>query len=371
MKGSCTIEEGKRAKKEPFPYINWMKDFPNGEFPSEATGTAILVIALDTEYQSNYTAYQNLCLSYQYSAYDLQSGLHKSGIFYPDINKNERYSLSQFTKKVLEEMGIKPSTLKLYRIIYVAHFFSAEWSMFSDKKELYMKFEYIRKTLITKHNLKTIMIDENKNEVNLRVEFRDTMLLLPEGYKSLEKASAFIEGYEKIDLAPEIKSHMYQFLQDEPILFEEYAIRDAEVTLRLFIKLQYLLNFINDTQTKLFSTLANATTNDFKVFSQKKFPRLDDKNKIVYAGYDVHKMQFDRLHTLYKKYESIADRSYLGGLNSSYHIGFSQGYTFLDIDFKNAYPTAMNLLKIGNFGFTTIKEQKTPLNRKIEGLQDD
>jgi hypothetical protein len=40
----------------------------------------------------------------------------------------------------------------------------------------------------------------------------------------------------------------------------------------------------------------------------------------------------------------------MGGLNSSYHIGYSEGYTFLDIDFKNAYPTAMNLIKIGDFG---------------------
>ena len=40
----------------------------------------------------------------------------------------ERLSLSELTKKVLEEMEISISSLFEYRIIYIAHFFTAEWS---------------------------------------------------------------------------------------------------------------------------------------------------------------------------------------------------------------------------------------------------
>jgi hypothetical protein len=339
----------KKSNKTP-PCIDWIVHFQNGELPTIASGTPILLIAIDTEYQCNYTCNTNLCLSYQYSAYDMQSGTYKTGIFYMDVNKQERLSLGELTKKVLEEMQIPISSLTGYKIIYVAHFFTAEWSMLKDKKELYMKFEYIRKTLTTTKNpLKTTIIDENNNKVNLWVDVRDTMLLLPEGYKSLEKASTFIEGYEKIDLPIEVKSNMYQFLQDEPEKFEEYALRDAEVTLKLFIKLQYLLNFVNGTDTKMFSTLASATTNHFKLFNQLRFKLVNKKGETL-SDSSVHNMEFDRLHTIYKKYESLADRSYMGGLNSSYHIGYSEGYTFLDIDFKNAYPTAMNLIKIGDFG---------------------
>lgn len=357
-----------KSKKTP-PCIDWIKHFPNGELPTIASGTAILLIAIDTEYQSNYTCNTNLCLSYQYSAYDMQSGKYKTGIFYMDVNKQERLSLGELTKKVLEEMEISISSLAGYRIIYVAHFFTAEWSMLRDKKELYMKFELIRKTLTTTKNpLKTTIIDENNEVVNLWVDVRDTMLLLPEGYKSLEKASTFIDGYEKIDLPIEVKSNMYQFLQDDHEKFEKYALRDAEVTLKLFIKLQYLLNVVNGTETKMFSTLASATTSHFKLFSENRFQRFNDEGKAV-SDRQEHNMQFDRLHSLYKKHESLADRSYMGGLNSSYHIGYCEGYTFLDIDFKNAYPTAMNLIKIGDFGHKLDKSNSKKSSPLIEGLK--
>lgn len=341
------------------PVVEWLSDFPDGELPSKASGSRILLLALDTEYQSNYTANINLCLSYQYATYDLFEGSYKSGIFYPDINKQERYTLGEFTHKVLKEINKPISTLSGYRIIYIAHFFTAEWSMFKDRKKLSVKFEYIRKSLITTNRpLKTTITDENSTTIPLFADVRDTMLLLPEGYKSLDKASEFIKGYEKIDIGIEHKSKMYKYLQEHPAEFEEYAIRDAEVTLKLFIKLQYLLNKINDTEDKLFSTLASATTNDFKNYS------------IGNVGRAVHKMQFDRFHTLYKKYEELADRSYAGGLNSSYYIGESTGYTFLDIDFKNAYPTAMNLLKIADFGKPIEKNNTKQEPISLEGLDN-
>lgn len=347
--------------------IDWM-EFPDGEFPTEVIGKKILLIALDTEYQSNYTANTNLCLSYQYASYDLQTCKYKSGIFYMNINTNERLTLGEFTHKVLKDMDIKPSALKDYMIIYISHFFTAEWAMFKDKLKLYMKFEYIRKTLVTTNNLlETTIKDENGEIVKLWVAVRDTMLLLPDGYKSLDKASSFVDGEGKIDLSDEIKSNMYQFLQDEPKLFEEYAIRDAEVTLKLFIKLQYLLNKINGTDCSIFTTLSSATTNDFKKFSYDKFKGIEIDKKS--AGTIIHRMQFDRLHSLYKKYESLADRSYMGGLNSSYHIGHCEGYVFLDIDFKNAYPTAMNLLKIGNFGEKITRSKNLSKSINSEELE--
>lgn len=363
-------DKSEEKKRKP-PDILW-SNFPDGVIPKgelltdEANRSRILLIALDSEYQSNHTANENLCLSYQFSTYNLFDGCYKSGIFYPDINKQERYSLSQFTKKVLQEINLPISQLQDYRIIYIAHYFTAEWSMFSDRKLLHMKFEYIRKSMITTNRpLLTTIIDENNDKVKLWVDVRDTMLLLPDNYKSLEKASTFIEGYEKINIGAEHKSKMYRYMQDEPTLFEKYAIRDAEVTLKLFIKLQYMLNKINRTDSKLFSTLASATTNDFKEYSKERFGK-NDKGAI-------HKMQFDRWHNLYLEYESLANRSYLGGLNSSYHIGKSTGYTFVDIDFKNAYPTAMNLLKIGNFGYQIDKPKKyrrTSAIVNLEGIEN-
>lgn len=345
-------------EEDKYTRINWKNSFNDGEISvSKALGTPILFIAIDTEYQSNYTMNKNLCLSYQFSAYDMNSGKLKSGIFYMNADKEERFSINLLTRNILREIDISISSLDGYKIIFIAHFFTAEWSMLKDCIELHKKFEYIRKTLITTKPLKSKFIDENNNTVNLYIDFKDTMLLLPEGFKSLEKASTFIKGYEKIDLSIEIKSNMLRFLQDNPQLFEEYAIRDAEVTLKLFIKLQYLLNTINNTNDIIYPTLASATTKNFKTYSENKFNYEDSKDNIKKGKY-LHSMQFDRLHSEYKKYESLANRSYMGGLNSSYYMGYCKNYTFLDIDFRNAYPSAMNLIKIGNFGKKTKKSKK-------------
>lgn len=342
------------AKKNAIPKIEWRSQFPDGELDSIATDTLILLIAFDTESQSNDTANTNVCLSFQFSAIDLHSGTYKTGIFYADINAQERFTLSELTRKILDEMDISIKSLQGYHIIYIAHFFAAEWAMLADRKELYMKFEFIRKSMITTRPLETTMKTDEGETVTFWMDFKDTMLLLPEGYKSLEKASTFIKGFEKLTLEAHYKSNMLQLLHDDPKRFEAYAIRDAEVTLRLFIKLQYLLNQINGTTNKIFSTLASATTQDFSSFSKEKH------------GKDVHKMQFDRKHTIYKEYESLATRGYMGGLNSSYHIGTCEGYTFIDIDFKNAYPTAMNLLQVGDFGEAAVKRSKKKHSREIE-----
>ena len=226
-------------------FIEWSEDFPNGVLPKEPTGKRILLLALDTEYQSNHTANTNLCLCYSYAAYDLYEGTYKAGIFYPDINEEERYTIGEFTHKVLDDMDILPSQLEDYLIIYVAHFFTAEWAMFKDRSSLAPKLEYIRKSLITTTQyLKTTIFDETGNTVHLWASFRDTMLLLPEGYKSLEMASTFIDGFEKLDIAEHDKGQMYQFSQDNPELFEAYAIRDAEVTISAQQYKWYRLEFV-------------------------------------------------------------------------------------------------------------------------------
>ncbi|MCG3717801.1 hypothetical protein L5F50_01270 [Aliarcobacter butzleri] len=354
------------------PTIDW-SNFTDGEIPLTPPNEKCMLLAMDTEYQTNHTANTNLGLTYQYSLYDLLTGKYKCGIFYMNVSKNERLTFSEFIHRVLKESQIEISSLEGFKIVLIAHYFTAEWAMFKDRNKLYKKFEYIRKTLVTlNRSLKTTIKDEEGKTINLWVDVKDTMLLLPEKFKSLEKASSFIKGYEKINLPEEIKRNMYQFLKDNPEDFEKYAIRDAEVTLKLFIKLQYLLNMINGTKDTLYTTLASATTNDFKNFSKHKFQEIEiidlESKKKESLGKSIHKMQFDRLHSLYKKYESLANRSYMGGLNSSYYMGYCKGYTFLDIDFKNAYPTAMNLIKIGNFGDKLKKIKKLKMKLSLGDL---
>jgi DNA polymerase elongation subunit (family B) len=53
---------------------------------------------------------------------------------------------------------------------------------------------------------------------------------------------------------------------------------------------------------------------------------------------------------LYLKYEDLAKRAYLGGLNAAYNIGTYDDGVYLDMDFSSAYPTVMNMLNAPDFG---------------------
>ena len=347
-----------------------MEDTVNGSTPttvedegvsssSETKRRPPLYLAIDTEYQSNHTAHTNMCLSYQYCFYDISSNDTLLGILYPDISRSQRLSLSELIHKVLEIAKFPISDLENRELVVITHFFTAEWAMLTDRTELHMKFDFIRKTMVTSTRaLKSTIIDENGEKVSFEVTFRDTMLLLPESYQSLEKASTFLPDLPKISISNYDKSHMLELLHKNRDLFAKYALRDVEVTMSLFIKLQTILNKINGGKWRLFSTLASATTNHYK----KRMIKLNDTVSF--------EEQYSRRGALYLKYESLANRAYLGGLNSSYRIGELTGYTCIDIDFKNAYPTAMNLLKFAKFGDQVLKSKpvKDDTEKQLENL---
>jgi hypothetical protein len=166
------------------------------------------------------------------------------------------------------------------------------------------------------------------------------MLLLPPTHRSLEKATSLLdEKYHKKELTQDEKEHMDVLLKTDPVRFEEYAMHDADITLRLFIKLQYTLNILNGSENVRFTTIGNATV--------KQFIKGMDKS--------LFNSQFSKKNDIYQKGLNLAKRAYMGGLSSSYYVGARKGELFLDIDFSSAYPTCMNLLEVSDFGEPIIK----------------
>lgn len=216
------------------------------------------------------------------------------------------------------------------RVILVIHNSVAEWSMLKDRdaSTIVKRLTAIRKSPVTAmHPIEL----RNQRIGKVDLEIFDTRLLLPAGLQSLEKASSlFGEDDKKIDISEFHKRNMHRLLMEDPELFEKYALRDTEVTAKLFFLLQRLLNDLAfGGFDRLFKTLGSSAVKGFLNAN----PWFEEYREKLQDGE-------------FAKVQPIIRRAYLGGLNMANFRGDSEqfaalkDYIFVDIDFANAYANA-------------------------------
>lgn len=322
------------------PKVNWVSSFREGELDNHIlTDEKILLVAIDTEY-TRISFSENLCLSYQYAVFNCTTAKYKKAIDYPDLETRTRRSLKEILLFAFNMMEIAESEIDGYHIILICHTCSAEWAMMRDRKETSKYLEFLYKTVIT---FKPINIDfklSDGSPCKVTFEVGDTLLLLPPSHRKLDKAISLLgDKHRKKELTQFEIENMRILLETDRERFKEYGINDADITLRLFTKLQNTLNQMNGSEDIRYTTIGSATV--------KHFTKGMDKN--------TFKSQFAKNNDIYQKGLSLAKRAYMGGLSSSYYIGERKGELFLDIDFSSAYPTCMNLLEVSDFGEPIIK----------------
>lgn len=223
------------------------------------------------------------------------------------------------------------------QVILISHNVAAEWSVLNDRDESHItkRISLVRGSPIT-DNL-PIKLDIN-DDTPIDVRIFDTILLAPMTHRSLKKLSTLI-GEGKEDIAQSDIENMHLYLRNQPDEFEKYALKDSEVTLKLFFVLQQSLNDLviglADTtkwkRFKLFRTLAAAGVKSFT------------NNNSWFSKYRKELPQD------FSKPFQLVPRSYYGGRNESYFIGRTNDYPetknkiWIDIDFSGCYPTAMAL----------------------------
>lgn len=218
-------------------------------------------------------------------------------------------------------------------VVLVSHNFAAEWSVLADRDEPYItkRLTVIRKSPVTDgHPIKLVLNDALPVDVHVF----DTMLISPASHKSLKKLSALLgsKEEEKESITQFFIERMDRYLQDHPEKFQNYALKDSEITLRLFFLLQQALNDLVSGGFRLYRTLGSAGV---RAFLQTN-PWFEDYRK------GLRGPQFSTHYALIK-------RSYLGGRNEGYFIGKTEVHPetrnclWLDIDFTGCYPTAMAL----------------------------
>ncbi|NOR55184.1 MAG: hypothetical protein GQ531_03150 [Sulfurovum sp.] len=329
------------------PKINWVSDFPDGELEKYIpSGEETVLVAIDTEY-TRHSEFSNLCLSYQFSVLDCATGNYMKKIYYPELVTEVRLTLKEILLQVFRMMSISSRKMNGYHVMFICHFCSAEWAMMHDRKETSKYLEFLYKTVITFKPIEVTFEDSEGVSCAITFEVGDTMLLLPPTHRSLEKASSLLdEKFHKKELTQFEKEHMNSLLQTDPERFYEYAIHDADITLRLFIKLQYTLNKMNGSENTRYTTIGSATVKHFVKAMDKK----------------IFKSQFSKRNKIYQDGLNLAKRAYMGGLNSSYFVGELEGELFIDADFSGAYPTVMNLLEVSDFGKPIVKVKDDPFS---------
>lgn len=377
-KNSARIRERPGGRKFDFSFPQqYIKDVPRSEF---------LLLGFDTEYQSPQDAFTRdeieegkakyEVLSYQFHAIN-SNGREWSGIAIPD--DGYRISFTDFIVYAISKGALLgehvPKT-----IILVAHYNRADLPAFDDRGQVFTRLQNVRNSLVSSGlpvRLRVRFGDNAKDDIDLSVYVRDTMLLAPAGRKSLAELGKLI-GREKIRLSEDddeelkIKKNMKVLRSLDWDLFREYALIDAEISAKYFLKLTQMYQDV--TEDKFAPTaLSNIGVKLLVKGWKERAPAVETtemvgKEKIEESVWDETSQQFRRLkHTPYVEelswFIDFVTECYHGGRNEQFWFGPSFEDDWYDYDLTSAYPTAM--ATIGRVNWRAIK----PVS-KIEDLED-
>lgn len=201
--------------------------------------------------------------------------------------------------------------------------------------------------------VKSLQNVNNPSYYPVSLNVADTMCHAPAKMKKLSDLGNTV-GIPKIDVDDNTKSHMLQFLIDNPIYYMEYASRDSVVTLLYCSALYGYNNTPPVTITSATATVMKGVIMDYMGINRKNNDDFNRKyrglEKISHGkvkltdrpGY----LESSSLEPISDKVHNIqyyASQAYHGGYNSCSEIGYFPENTY-DYDLQNAYPTAMCLV---------------------------
>lgn len=253
----------------------------------------------------------------------------------------ERPTLYQIAERVIRDAhgGLFPETHHRKRIVIylVAHHCTAEMSILDDNDKPYVTeaISLVRKSPVTLLDPVSITLPGNC-EVDIFI--RDTILIAPATHRSLKKLSTLLgdEGSMKESISSYYIENMDVYLKEYPERFERYALKDTEVTLRLFFLLQDALNRLSTGKIqKIYVTIGSAAVNAF--WKKNRWVRKYLK-KLRSRGFS------DAMR--------LVKRAYYGGRNEGLLVGQTQKFPatatkrWIDIDEKGAYATLLSMIPV-------------------------
>lgn len=343
-------------------------------FGTGSSAETIFLIGFDTEYEKEGHSDQdelrsNRVLSYQYcgtvvSDSPTDADIKWSGIIYPEgPTVEQRITIPEFLHTVIQAGLEKYPSLTFPKELYlIAHFTRADLPGFREFKDKELREKLLLQNIRSLFmNLERPFVVEFQSPVQdapveVKVSFRDTMTLAPAGLRSLDDLGRLL-GVEKLKLSDDseqeyyYKTHMGQLLQDDPDLFERYAIRDAEICAT------YAANMIRASIDNLGAFALPTTLSSKGLKILKKFWADNDVDGLAIVGKEVVEERVwstkSNRHIKKKSVVSVQSLSwneqflteaYHGGRGEQFWFGPAPEGTWYDYDLASAYPSAMTLI---------------------------
>ena len=305
-------------------------------------------VGFDTEFTSEPNSADRELLTLQFSL-----GKGVTALYY--INKREGVSsgeLLEYVLKFLNENGVEPAK----HVYLISHFAIAELSKVNDFYDEYVRGEFKVRPKVSEFN-KAMRWEKSFGEITLHIAD-----LFGHMKTSLEKIGASL-GYEKLKIEVDGKDHAYWFTHMKELsekhrdLFEEYAKRDAEITIEAWRKLIETYKPLN-LDPHIYATYTSLAIASFRR-SMRTLPCKTTIEKVLIK----QKLKGD------KWYEHIAKKvvydddlnmrvmaalSYWGGNNQAFVRGYYPHIDGTYYDFISLYIIAGILQPLSN-EFTTYK----------------
>lgn len=309
-------------------------------------GTAI--IGVDAEYVSGLddAGKKNRVISYQTYTIIPEEDCEYYCPF--DVEYSPRLDLQQIVVETLL-FGKRQGLFKRwpYNLLFISHWSLAEMTSFADFGDLKTQFDGVRRTYISlKSGIPIRFYDENRNRHEAELHLRDTQLLAPAKASSLAKLGETI-GLLKLDVSHEEKKDLRMLKQQDPKMYWEYAMRDAEIAAR------YYLRTLAAAQQMLSSTDVNPTTLGslapllvFKIWKDNEIDPMAvlGKHEVEQKAQSAKGMRTKKVIVdLPKKaqFSDVACKGYMGGRNEAFYFGLSHTAAWSDYDLRGAYIIAM------------------------------
>jgi len=327
-----------------------------GPYTTNYTYTGPLVIGFDSEWVYRPDKQRNHVLSYQFAGRSAVGAW--SGIIYTEgPDQKDRLRLRDVIGRAIEE-GLAQGLFTQWptELYACAHFTRADLSTFQDYRELGAEFDSVRGSYTTTGNqpYRCRYNDRNRNAHTLTIKLRDTAHLTPGG-AALEVLGK-LHGLEKIVLPDGVIENMDRLLREDPDLFKQYAIRDAEISAD---HLCYMLNFSVD------NLLGSDPPTTLSGLGQSLLLRRWDEEGInlttVLGQEGVEEQIFQPSSGRYRRRRSVASipavheqellatESFHGGRNEAFTFGFTPLDFWYDLDLSAAYSTALAAIREVNW----------------------
>lgn len=319
--------------KNPMPVLYYhSKSIALSDSSPRGNGKMDLILSVDTEFQRVSGLNKNESLSYQVTCASSDGALFQLIIVTKNGYRISSAGLIDFCSYLSngKYKGFDQS------VMMIGHYFSAEWSMFSDRTELSKYLMDIRKCSVTANPGGYFFKTRRKtgNYRNFRVVISDSFLASPAKFSSL-KSWGDAYQYPKIKLDDGVIENMKLFLKDNKALFFQYAIRDTEIPLLILSKYYGICESfgfksaktLGSSAVNYFETVAGGKRNLFENYSGK----IKTKETKVYVDSRSRELG-----------DVMASHSFHGGFNNvNFHgeiyADKSKGERLIDCDLKSAY----------------------------------